>query len=152
MDYELTNDVYFAAPFFCDAEKDFNLKLVAILESASISVFYPPRDGVVAKSELDVGLSWNSISDNIWECDTNAILSSKLIVALIDGRTIDEGVCVEIGFAAAHGRPILAFASDDRSQFAWGHNPMIIKPISKFISCSSKLVCEVRKILESENF
>lgn len=149
MENELSYDVYFAAPFFCDAEKDFNLKLVTTLESATISVFYPPRDGIVAKSELDVGLSWHSISDKIWDCDTSAILRSKLIVAVIDGRTIDEGVCVEIGFAAAYAKPILAFASDDRSKFSWGHNPMIIKPISAFVNSSQNLVSEVRKILGS---
>lgn len=105
---------------------------------------------MVAKSKLDNGPTWQAISENVWECDTKAIVNSKLIVAVTDGRTIDEGVCVEIGFAAAHGKQILAFTSDDRSQFPWGHNPMILKPIKKFVSNYSDLIFEVQKILKAE--
>ena len=40
--------VYFAGPLFNDAEKDYNLKIVTILESYGYEVFLPQRDGFLA--------------------------------------------------------------------------------------------------------
>ncbi|UAA38032.1 nucleoside 2-deoxyribosyltransferase [Paraneptunicella aestuarii] len=142
-------DVYFAAPFFCEAERDFNLKLISVLENAGISVFYPPRDGMVAKSELMATPDWEEISNKTWECDTTAIINSKVLLAVTDGRSIDEGVCVEIGFAAAHCVPILAYSSDDRTQFPWGHNPMLVRPISEFISSPSNMISKIHNMLDA---
>jgi len=38
--------VYFAAPLFCEAEKEFNLRLTEKLEERGFWVFLPQRDGV----------------------------------------------------------------------------------------------------------
>ena len=37
--------IYFAAPLFNEAEKEYNLKIVSILESYGYEVFLPQRDG-----------------------------------------------------------------------------------------------------------
>jgi nucleoside 2-deoxyribosyltransferase len=37
--------VYFAGPLFNKAEKDYNLKVVSVLEKAGYKVFLPQRDG-----------------------------------------------------------------------------------------------------------
>lgn len=140
-------NIYFAAPFFSEAERDFNQKIVSIIENSNISVFYPPRDGLIAKDKLNIATNWKEISENIWDCDTGAILECQLVLAVTDGRSIDEGVCVEIGFAAAHAKKIIAFSSDDRTQFPWGHNPMVLRPISEFVTSSKDMLKVVRKHL-----
>lgn len=140
-------DIYFAAPFFCVQEKNFNNEFVSILEKSGLTVFYPARDGIIAKGELNSGKDWECISEKVWECDTSAINNSKVVLAILDGRTIDEGVCIEIGFAAAKNKPIIAFNSDDRKVFAWGHNPMVLKPIRKFTSTFEECISTVSDLL-----
>lgn len=38
--------IYFAAPLFSQAEREFNLMLTANLESIGFDIFLPQRDGV----------------------------------------------------------------------------------------------------------
>ena len=40
--------IYFAGPMFSQGEKDFNLKLVKVLEDHGYEVFLPQRDGIEA--------------------------------------------------------------------------------------------------------
>lgn len=40
--------VYFAAPLFSEAEREYNLKIVGILERHGYEVFLPQRDGFLA--------------------------------------------------------------------------------------------------------
>jgi len=146
MDY----DVYFAAPFFNVAERELNSKLVAAMEAQGLSVFSPARDGFVAKDQLGDSTHWTEIAAQVWACDTDAINRSKILFAVIDGRSIDEGVCVEIGFAAAKMKPIIAFSSDDRKQFPWGHNPMVIHPISAVVSDPVSAAIEVSRLVSGK--
>lgn len=127
-------DVYFAAPFFCSSEKTQNILLIEALESAAINVFYPQRDGIIAKSEISGGRAVNQVMRDVWLCDTSAIRDATVLMAVLDGRTIDEGVCVEIGYAAALSKKIVGYYSDDRSCFSWGMNPMIRESIAEFAS------------------
>jgi nucleoside 2-deoxyribosyltransferase len=140
-------DVYFAAPFFSSAEREINERLIAAMEVRGLNVFSPARDGIVAKNELTGSVSWAEISARVWNCDISALENSKLLFAIIDGRSIDEGVCVEIGYAAAKGKPIIAFSSDDRRQFPWGHNPMVIHPIRAIVSDPDRAVLDVAEFV-----
>jgi len=145
-----TYDVYFAAPFFSIAERKLNGQLIAAMEDRGLKVYSPARDGIVAKNELNADVDWRCIAARVWNCDTTAISNSKVIFAVIDGRTIDEGVCVEIGFAAAKMKPIVAFSSDDRKQFPWGHNPMVIHPISAVISNPEDAASEIVRLISNK--
>lgn len=146
----MTYDVYFAAPFFSAAERDLNYRLIAAMETKGLKVFSPARDGIVAKDELASYEDWKRIAARVWGCDTAAINDSRVLFAVIDGRSIDEGVCVEIGFAAAKMKPIVAFSSDDRKQFPWGHNPMVLHPIKTVVSDPERAVLEVVRIISNE--
>lgn len=143
-------DVYFAAPFFSIAERELNGHLIAAMENRGLKVFSPARDGIIAKNEINSDADWSCISARVWDCDTTAISNSKAILAVIDGRVIDEGVCVEIGFAAAKMKPIVAFSTDDRKQFPWGHNPMVIHPISAVVSNPEDAASEIVRFISHE--
>lgn len=127
-------DVYLAAPFFSAGEKIQNELLIDALEHNAIKVFYPLRDGIIAKSEIEQGRSVDDVMKGVWACDTDAIRDAKVILAVLDGRTIDEGVCVEVGYASALLKKIIGYHSDDRSFFRWGMNPMVEAPITEFAS------------------
>lgn len=140
-------DIYFASPFFCNSERDFNSRMIAALESRGLKVFSPIRDGIVAKDEFVGSNNWKEVASRVWDCDIRAIESSKLIFAVIDGRSIDEGVCVEIGLAAGMKKTIVAFNSDDRKKFPWGHNPMVIHPIVAIYSDVETAAAEAARIV-----
>ena len=59
--------IYFAGPLFNDAEKEYNLKIVTILESYGYEVFLPQRDGYLA-ADLE-GLTEAELTKKIFAKD-----------------------------------------------------------------------------------
>ena len=94
--------IYFAAPLFSEAEREYNLKIVQVLESYGYEVFLPQRDGFLAP-ELE-GLSEKEKTDKIFAKDKEEVLKSDIVFVLFDGRVPDEGACVELGIAYANGK------------------------------------------------
>ena len=123
-------DVYLAAPFFSESERRHNLTILEGLEAIGLKVFYPARDGIVAKDQIALGKPQDEVLQAVWECDTDGIKTSRAIFAVIDVRTVDEGVCVEIGYASAFNKFIVGYHTDDRSSFPWGLNPMVLKSMN----------------------
>jgi nucleoside 2-deoxyribosyltransferase len=140
-------DVYLAAPFFSRAERDHNNMLLNALESNHIRVFSPERDGIIAKDALAAGRSQEEVLSSVWTCDTQAIIESKLVLAVLDGRVIDEGVCVEIGYAAALEKTVIGYFTDDRSCFSWGLNPMVLMAMKAHAADIDSAVSAVAKAL-----
>lgn len=54
----------------------------------------------------------------IAQADTDELLSADLVVAVLDGITIDAGVASEIGVAYARNIPIIGLYTDSRQQGA----------------------------------
>ena len=52
----------------------------------------------------------------IAEADSKELMSSDLLIAVIDGVEIDSGVSAEIGMFATTGKPIFALYTDSRQQ------------------------------------
>ena len=116
--------VYFAAPLFSEAEREYNLRIVGILESYGYEVFLPQRDGFLAP-ELE-GLTDEEKTKKIFEKDEEEVLKADILFMLLDGRTPDEGACVELGMAYSNGKRCYGFKSDARSiELDMDLNPMI---------------------------
>ena len=116
--------IYFAAPLFAQSEREYNLKIVSILESYGYEVFLPQRDGFLAP-ELE-GLTEEEKIKTIFEKDRDEVLKADILFFLLDGRTPDEGACVELGIAYANGKRCYGFKSDARSiELDMDLNPMI---------------------------
>ena len=116
--------VYFAAPLFNEAEKEYNLKIVSILESYGYEVFLPQRDGYLA-AELE-GKTEEEITEMIFTKDRDEVLKADIIFMVLDGRAPDEGACVELGIAYASGKRCYGIKSDSRSvELDMDLNPMI---------------------------
>ena len=106
--------VYIAGPLFSRAEREFLEKMVSVLaESAQLdpltNFFLPHRDG----GELGKGPS----RDEIFRLDLNKIISSDVVVALLDGQDSDSGTCVELGYAYAKQKKIFGLITDFRAYF-----------------------------------
>lgn len=116
--------VYFAAPLFCESEKDYNLELTKVLEEAGYTVFLPQRDGYLA-SELE-GKSEEELVQMIFEKDLDEVLRADVLVFNLDGRVPDEGACVELGIAYANGKRCYGLRTDVRAvESGLALNPMI---------------------------
>ena len=124
-DIEFTGKrIYFAAPLFSAADRDYNLKIVKILESYGYEVFLPQRDGFLAP-DLE-GLTENEKVKKIFDKDVEEVMKSDIIFFLLDGRTPDEGACVELGMAYVSGKRCYGFKTDARSlELDMDMNPMI---------------------------
>ena len=121
--YEGKN-VYFAAPLFSQSEREYNLKIVHILESHGYKVFLPQRDGFLAP-ELQ-GKTEQEIKTMIFNKDYEEVKKADIIFMLLDGRAPDEGACVELGIAYESGKRCYGFKSDARSvELNMDLNPMI---------------------------
>lgn len=140
-------DVYLAAPFFSESERRYNLTILGALEADGLKVFYPARDGVIAKDEIALGKSQDEVLQAVWECDTSGIEASLAVLAVLDGRTVDEGVCVEIGYASALKKVVVGYHTDDRSSFHWGLNPMVLKAMNALVCDLGAAIISVRELL-----
>ena len=90
-------NIYFAGPMFNQSEKDYNLKITAVLEEYGYHVFLPQRDGIEAA--LLEGKTEDELIKMIFELDAGKVKESDIVFMNMDGRVPDEGACVELGIA-----------------------------------------------------
>jgi len=140
--------IYLAAPFFSDAEREFSMKIVRQLER-HWAVFLPFRDGVRMAELVANGVSADAASADVWDCDLAAIRRSAVIVAVLDGRVPDEGVCVEIGLAKAIDMPVIGLKTDVRSCFSWDLNPMITGAVSPICASIEELIVALSVVIKN---
>ncbi|WP_379946775.1 nucleoside 2-deoxyribosyltransferase [Enterococcus devriesei] len=106
--------IYFAAPLFAQSDLLYNQHLVKRIRelSSALSIYLPQENaGINDKSAY-------ADSKMITLADTEEVLKSDLMIALLDGLTIDAGVASEIGVAYAKGIPIIGLYTDSRQQGA----------------------------------
>jgi len=95
-------------------EKLYNEQLVADIRKTypEVKVYVPQEQGEINDK--------NAYADSIAiaKYDTDALLDSQLMLAVLDGSTIDVGVATEIGVAYQAGIPIIGLYTDSRQQGA----------------------------------
>jgi nucleoside 2-deoxyribosyltransferase len=116
--------LYLAAPLFSEAERAFNLELAQRLETY-FSVFLPQRDGGLLVELLAGGSSIEEAKRRVFQTDMRAIHDTEVLVAVLDGRSVDEGVVVELTIAYQAGKYCIGLQTDPRRLLPYGNNPMI---------------------------
>lgn len=105
-------NIYFAAPMFAQSDLLYNNYLVKKIRdlAPSIDVYLPQENGAINDK--------TSYADSkmIALADTEKVMESDLLVAVLDGATIDAGVASEIGVAYAKEIPIIGLYTDTRQQ------------------------------------
>jgi len=145
--------IYLAAPLFNEMERSRNLTFSNLLENKGFKVYLPQRDGGLLYELIDDGFSPNEARNYIFKEDINAIYDSDIILCLLDGRVLDEGMCIELGVAFAKGKICIGYKTDQRSQDRFGNNIMLDGTLSKIFSCKENLFEYLLKIqIEQENF
>lgn len=139
-------EVYFAAPLFCVAERRYNESIVAQLEDAGYDVFLPQRDGLETTevADRDDVSSKTEMMEAIFDLDQQRVGEADVVTAVLDGRTVDEGVAVEIGLAYARDIPAIGLRTDRRA-FGMDEpvNAMIHGAVETIVSEPSALIEEI---------
>lgn len=113
----MTKKIYYASPLFSEMELQYNLYLTERIKKA-----YPELELYIPQEQGDIN-DKNAYADSIMiaKYDTDALLASDLMIAVLDGAIIDVGVATEIGVAYQAGIPILGLYTDSRQQGATNH-------------------------------
>lgn len=100
--------VYLAAPLFSEAERNYNVKIAKELSRYGMVVHLPQDCGDSVSSRDE------SMQDQIFKKNIEALDNSDLVIAIIDGADADSGTSWEIGYAYAKGKKIIALRTDFR--------------------------------------
>ena len=139
-------DVYWAAPMFSAADREYNEKYVQILRDAGISVYNPMKDAVY--------IGTNPSDVEIFKKDIAAVKDCRVFVANIDQESIDSGVASQTGIANLLGKPIIGVFTDsrrDRPKNSIYKNPHVmgaIKSSGEIISSLDELTDAVKRVLD----
>lgn len=115
--------LYIAAPLFSVSELELNSKLKKLL-SDYFQIFLPQDDAgkivdLVKDDQPD------KVGAEIFGADIRAMNDADIILAVLDGRTVDEGACFELGYMFASGKECYGFQTDIRRPYLTGNNPMV---------------------------
>lgn len=104
--------IYFAAPMFAKSDLLYNEQIVKEVRALSpeLSIYLPQENEAINDKTAYAD------SRMIALADTEKVLESDLMIALLDGLTIDAGVASEIGVAYANGIPVIGLYTDTRQQ------------------------------------
>ena len=116
--------LYIAAPLFSQAEKTFNKRLKKAL-SPYFDVYLPQEDGKLIVNMLKNGISFSAASKEIFKNDIETIRKTDILLIVLDGRNVDEGASVELGYAFCLGKQCIGYSTDPRTLLPDGQNPMI---------------------------
>lgn len=102
--------VYFASPLFNTMEQEFNARVVEKIRQANPNLeIYLPQENMEIN---DKSLYADSIM--IAKGDNDRLYESSLLIAVLDGVSIDVGVATEIGVAYAKGIKTIGLYTDVR--------------------------------------
>lgn len=99
--------IYLSNALFTEADRAFNEKLANAIEEMKdeygnpmYSIYVPQRNDAINDK--------NSATDSvmIYKGDTDELIKSDIIIAVVDGTVIDEGVASEIGWVAGFNEAV----------------------------------------------
>jgi nucleoside 2-deoxyribosyltransferase len=101
---------YLASPLFSYGDRIVNEIIAKEVRNRieDIELYSPMENG-----EINDKNAYASSID-IAKADTEELMSSDALISVIDGNSIDEGVCAEIGMFYTTGKPIFALYTDIR--------------------------------------
>jgi nucleoside 2-deoxyribosyltransferase len=130
--------IYIASPLFNQAELSFNLELREKFHS-HFRIYLPQIDGNILTQLIENGESRKKAYQSIFNKDIQAIKKCDILLAVLDGRSIDEGVAFELGYAYSLGKVCIGLQTDSRRLIPYGNNPMIESALQVILSSIEEL-------------
>jgi nucleoside 2-deoxyribosyltransferase len=130
--------VYVAGPLFNAAERAALEGVEAICRRAGLRTFLPHRDaGILGQG--------GKTPAQVFRADVAGLERADLVVAILNGPTVDAGTAWEIGYACAKGKMVIGYLDDLRAYR--GPDPVDLM-VSR--SCSiARSTAELRHILRA---
>jgi len=100
--------IFLAGPFFSEAEKRFNSKIIERLRKEGYDVWAPQEAPFLTE-----GLAKEK--KRIFQIDTEHLSQADVVVAVLDGKDVDSGTAFEIGLSHAQGKKIIGIKTDYRT-------------------------------------
>ncbi len=108
--------VYLAAPLFSEAERKYNELIRDMLATHCFEVYLPQEAGDDSASRH------HDAMEEIFTSHCRALKDADWMVAIVDGADADSGTAWEMGYAYAHGIPVVSLRTDFRNV---GHNEQV---------------------------
>lgn len=102
---------YITGPMFNEGEQWWNAEIDVAVRRAGLTSFLPQRDGSGLDSPDDV--------PKLFEEDKDEVAKADVIVANLDGITVDSGSAWELGYAYALDKHLVGLYTDWRLHFKW---------------------------------
>jgi nucleoside 2-deoxyribosyltransferase len=119
---------YIAGPLFNESERWWDEQIEHCAREAGLTTFLPHRDGIEGKQKRPDRL------EAIFIEDRDAIDSSDVVIANLNGAALDDGTCWEIGYAYARGKHLIGVYTDWRTHFS-------DQVVNIMIQCSLNHLC-----------
>lgn len=118
--------VYYAASLFNEAEREFNRRVVSMIQDLGYSTWFPQEDvGLLTDFVEKDGMTLEQARTHIFNLNIREVKACDLVVFCLDGRVPDEGACIEAGIAWGMNKRIIALKTDFRDGEPGGNNIMI---------------------------
>lgn len=121
--------VYIASPLSNPTERAFNVTLRDLVQSVGYDTYLPQEDGGLLSDLVRQGLDEEQVRQHLFRLDCDAVERADVLLAVLDGRVIDEGVCVELGIAHALSKTCIGLKTDTRSSIRGRDNLMVEGPL-----------------------
>ncbi len=121
--------IYLAAPLFNEQERAYNKYIKNLLTSHE--VYLPQEDGLLLENLLREGMTSALAEEKIFYADIAAMNNCDILLAVLNGACVDEGVAFEIGYMYALQKKCIGLQTDTRRQLPSGNNPMISMSLDK---------------------
>ena len=143
--------IYFAAPLFSEAEREFNIKVAKELRKEGFDVFLPQEHSGMTEMP-DTDEKRRKLLTGFFTNDIEAIDGSDILLIVLDGRVPDEGACFELGYAYARGKICVGLKTDSRVSEMGTDNAMIVGSlgdnIAKDLDSLTTMLKSIRAIIE----
>jgi nucleoside 2-deoxyribosyltransferase len=150
--------IYFAAPLFTQAEREWNRRIAALLTEAGYHVLLPQA---LAQELITPGQPIPG--QKLFDEAIGRIDEADVVIAVLDGADVDSGTSFECGYAWARHKPLLGIRSDLRlggDDFDRAVNLMLSFACDRFVRCTyediamgmdalaQRLLAELRELLQ----
>lgn len=112
--------IYFASPLFSMSEQEFNEGVVSLIRR-----FVPDAEVYLPQENDSINdKSGYADSEMIANGDNKYLEEADILVAVLDGQTVDVGVAAEVGYFYSMNKPIIGLYTDSR-QGTYGNQQKI---------------------------
>lgn len=125
--------IYLASPLFNEMERQRN-KYIRDFLITDFDVFLPQEDGLLFDELISNGMPLELARKSVYRADILAMKNSDILLAVLDGANIDEGVAFELGYSKSSNKICIGLQTDIRRQLPTGNNPMIECSCDKIFS------------------